>query len=85
MKKILIGIIIFLLILFMFIFLFRTEISLFRKGYTFDEINIIKNKVDKIDIKLLTKTYLKNIDKLLNNKEYKKNNFSKYINYYKKK
>lgn len=83
MKKILIGIIIFLLILFIFIFLFRTEISLFRKGYTFDEISIIKDKVNQKDIKLLTKTYLKNIDNLLNNKEYKKDNFSKYISYYK--
>ena len=51
MKKILIGVIIFLLILFIFIFLFRTEISLFRKGYNFDEISIIKDKVNKKDIK----------------------------------
>lgn len=83
MKKIIITIIIILLILVGAVFFFEKEIKLLKIGYSFNEIIIIKNNIKSKNLTIFDDIYLKHIDELLENKNFKEENLSKYISYYK--
>lgn len=84
MKKIIIILITIVLILIGLGLYFNKELKLLKKGYSINEIIIIKNNIKKKNLDILTNIYIKHIDELIENKNFKENNFSKYINYYKK-
>ena len=84
MKKIIIIVIITILILLGLGLYFNKELKLLKNGYSINEIIIIRNNIKKKNLDILTNIYIKHIDELLENKNFKENNFSKYINYYKK-
>lgn len=83
MKKTIIMIIIILVIIFLTFFCFNKELKLIKIGYSIEEVKNIKSKIKDKDLDILTKLYLKNINNLFENDQFKKNNFSDYINYYK--
>lgn len=64
--------------------MFNQEIKLKISGYSIEEITTIKKIVPKSNLNILSKCYLKNVNQLLENKNFKKNNLANYVKYYKK-
>lgn len=85
MKKAIITIIFIIISLgIIFFIIFNKEIKLKKIGYSIDEILTIRKNLSEKDLDFLTKNYIKNISKLLNDKNFKKDNLTNYINYYQK-
>ena len=84
MKKIFIAIIIIIILLIGMFILFNKELKLLKTGYSINEIIIIKNNLKNKDLNIITNIYLKHIDELLENKDFKIKNFKNYVEYYKK-
>ena len=80
-----ISIIIFIILIICLFYYFNLyeRIRLKIKGYSIKEQNIIINKVDNLNT-IYKNNYIPELYDILNNKDMKKNNIEKYINYYQK-
>ena len=80
-----ISIIIFIILIICLSYYFNLyeRIRLKIKGYSIKEQNIIINKVDNLNT-IYINNYIPELYDILNNKDMKKNNIEKYINYYQK-
>lgn len=80
-----ISIIIFIILIICLSYYFNLyeRIRLKIKGYSIKEQNIIINKVDNLNT-IYKNNYIPELYDILNNKDMKKNNIEKYINYYQK-
>ena len=63
---------------------FNFESTLIKKGYSSKEVAIIVEKVPRRGYSKFTKKYNKSLINMINSKNYKEENFEKYINYYEK-
>ena len=82
-KKIIIYTLLTTLIITILLVIFNQEIKLKITGYSIKEITTIKKNIPKNNLKTLNKVYIKNIDQLLNDKNFKQNNLANYVKYYK--
>lgn len=83
-KKILIIALLIIALIAALLIIFHQELKLKITGYSIKEIAIIKKKIPKEDLNILNDIYIKNIEHLLNDKNFNLKKLTNYIEYYKK-